>query len=133
MCTLIGREVCLHESMQTWLWRHQDVFLFACWSHKHKFEQFLSRLVVCCGVYFIYPWFPHWLKLGKALQTSCVKQSIFHLSWHFKEEKSVFWKAFFLQNKNFMLASLHVHDFTTGNNFSCISTMTCQQFCVFSW
>ena len=83
-------------------------------------------------VYFIYPWFPRWLKLGKASQTSCVKQSIFHLSWHFKEEKSVFWKAFFLQNKNFMRASLHVHDFATGNNFSCISTMTCKQFCVFS-
>ena len=50
-------------------------------------------------VYFIYPWFPHWLKLGKALQTSCVKQSIFHLSWHFKEEKSVFWKAFFCKTR----------------------------------
>ena len=31
----------------------------------------------------------------------------FHLRWHFKEEKSVFWKAIFLQNKNW----LRVQDF----------------------
>ena len=31
----------------------------------------------------------------------------FRLSWHFKREKSVFWKAFFLQNKNW----LRVQDF----------------------
>ena len=31
----------------------------------------------------------------------------FHLSWHFKQEKSVFWKAIFLQNKNW----LRVQDF----------------------
>ena len=31
----------------------------------------------------------------------------FRWSWHFKREKSVFWKAFFLQNKNW----LRVQDF----------------------
>jgi len=61
--------------------------------------------------YFIYP-FPRRLKLGKSLQTCCV--NFFRLSWHFKREKSVFWKAAFLQNKN----SLHVQDFATCKNFS---------------
>ena len=40
------------------------------------------------------------LKLGKSLQTCCV--NFFLLSWHFKREKSVFWKASFLQNKNWL-------------------------------
>ena len=42
--------------------------------------------------------FPHRLKLGKSLQTCCVK--FFHLDWYFKCKKSVFWKASFFQNKN---------------------------------
>ena len=29
-------------------------------------------------------------------------QFVFRLSWHFKQEKSVFWKASFLQNKNWL-------------------------------
>ena len=50
-------------------------------------------------VYIIYP-FPRRLKLGKSLQTCCV--NFFRLSWHFKLEKPVFWKASFLQNKNWL-------------------------------
>ena len=38
MCTLSGWEECLHESMETWLWR-QDVLLFACLSGNHEFEK----------------------------------------------------------------------------------------------
>ena len=47
-------------------------------------------------VYFIYP-FPRRLKLERSLETCCV--NFFRLSWHFKREKPVFWKASFLQNK----------------------------------
>ena len=50
-------------------------------------------------VYFIYP-FPRRLKLGKSLETCCV--NFFRLSWHFKREKPVFWKASFLQNKDWL-------------------------------
>ena len=38
----------------------------------------------------------------------------FRLSWHFKLEKPVFWKAFFLQNKDWF----RVQDLATGKNFS---------------
>ena len=50
---------------------------------------------------FIHP-FPRRLKLGKPLQ-NMLCQFFFRISWHFKREKSVFWKASFLQNKNIWL------------------------------
>ena len=34
--------------------------------------------------------------------TNMLCQFFSHLSWHFKLEKSVFWKAYFLQNKNWL-------------------------------
>ena len=37
--------------------------------------------------------FPRRLKLGKSLQTCSV--NFFRLSWQFKRQKSVFWKAYF--------------------------------------
>ena len=51
----------------------------------------------------------------------------FRLSWHFKREKSLFWIASFLQNKNW----LRVQDFATGKNFS-FNQRHNKQFCVFS-
>ena len=47
--------------------------------------------------YFIYSFLCQ-LKLGKTLQTSCVI-FFFCLSWHFKRENSVFWKASFCKTK----------------------------------
>ena len=47
-------------------------------------------------VYFIYPFLCR-LKLGKSLQRRCV--NFFRLSWHFKREKSVFWKASFCKTR----------------------------------
>ena len=44
--------------------------------------------------------FPPWLKLERSLETCCV--NFFRLSWHFKREKPVFWKASFLQNKDWL-------------------------------
>ena len=66
-------------------------------------------------VYFIYP-FPRRLKLGKSLETCCV--NFFRLSWHFKREKPVFWKASFLQNKDWLHVQVREQDFATGQNFS---------------
>ena len=47
----------------------------------------------------IYP-FPRRFKLEKSLETCSV--NFFPLSWHFKREKPVFWKASFLQNKDWL-------------------------------
>ena len=58
--------------------------------------------------------------------TKKVCQFFFRLSWQFKREKSVFWIASFLQNKNW----LRVQDFATGKNFS-LNQRHNKQFCVF--
>ena len=50
-------------------------------------------------VYFIYP-FLRRLKLEKSLETCCV--NFCRLTGHFKREKPVFWKASFLQNKDWL-------------------------------
>ena len=42
----------------------------------------------------------------------------FRLSWHLEREKSVFWKASFLQINKIWRARLRVQDFATGENFS---------------
>ena len=42
----------------------------------------------------------------------------FRLSWHFKREKPVFWKASFLQNKDWLHVQVREQDFATGQNFS---------------
>ena len=68
-------------------------------------------------VYFIYP-FPRRLKLGKSLETCCVN-FFFRFKWHFKQEKPVFWKISFLQNKNWLRQyNLRAQDFATGKNLS---------------
>ena len=54
----------------------------------------------------------------------------FHLSPHFKREKSVFWKASFCKNKNWLRARLRVQDFATGKNFS-FNQRHNKQFCIF--
>ena len=55
---------------------------------------------------FIYP-FPRRLKLGKSSETGCV--NFFRLSWHFKREKPVFWKASFLENRDWLRATSFVY------------------------
>ena len=42
----------------------------------------------------------------------------FRLSWHFKREKSVFWKHFFAKQELIKRARLRGQDFATGKNFS---------------
>ena len=65
--------------------------------------------------YFIYPFLCQ-LKLGKSLQKSCVI-FFFCLSWHFKWENSVFWKAsfcktkYFATRKNFSFNQCHNKEF----------------------
>ena len=51
MRALIAREACLHESMQTWLWR-QDVLLFARYSRNRKFGNVFELKTP--HIYFIY-------------------------------------------------------------------------------
>ena len=57
-------------------------------------------------VYFIYP-FPRRLKLGKSLETCCV--NFFRLSWHFKQEKPIFWKASFLAKQRLTMRTSSVY------------------------
>ena len=57
----------------------------------------------------------------------------FRLSWHFKREKSVFWKAYFLAKQELIMwARLHVPDFATGKNFS-FNQSGNKEFRIFSW
>ena len=65
--------------------------------------------------YLIYP-FPRRLKLEKSLERCCV--NFFRSSWHFKQEKPVFWKASFCKTKTDYAYKLRVQDFATGKNFS---------------
>ena len=74
------------------------MFCFPCANHAStNLKKILSWKTR--QVYFIYP-FPRRLKLEKSLETCCV--NFFRLSWHFKREKPVFWKASFLQNKDWL-------------------------------
>ena len=43
---------------------------------------------------------------------------LFRLSWHFKREKSVFWKASFCKQELITRARIRGQDFATGKNFS---------------
>ena len=76
-----------------------DVKMF-CFSRAYHASTNLKKVVELKTqqASFIHP-FPRWLKLGKPLQ-NMLCQLFFRISWHFKREKSVFWKASFLQNKN---------------------------------
>ena len=56
--------------------------------------------------------------------------NFFHISWHFRWEKSIFWKASFLKNNNWLCSRLHVQDFVTGENFS-FNQFHNKDFCVF--
>ena len=75
-----------------------DVKMF-CFSHAYHASTNLKKVLSwkTRQIYFIYP-FPRRLKLEKSLEICCVN-FFFRLSWHFKREKPVFWKALFLQNK----------------------------------
>ena len=66
-------------------------------SRKHEFEKGFELKTQ--QVYFIYP-FPRRLKLEKSLETCCI--NFFSLELTFKREKPVFWKASFLQNKDWL-------------------------------
>ena len=55
----------------------------------------------------------------------------FRLSWHFKREKSVFWKHLFAIQELITRARLRVQDFATGKNFS-FNHRHNKEFCVFS-
>ena len=55
---------------------------------------------------------------------------LFCLNWHFKREKSIFWKASFWKKELIMRASLRVHDFATGKNF-CFNQCHNKEFWVF--
>ena len=59
--------------------------------------------------------------------TNMLCEFFLRLSWHFKREKSVFWTAHFMQNKNWLT---RVQDFATGKNSS-IGGVT-KIFCFFS-
>ena len=74
-----------------------DLKMFCCARNNHARTNL--KKVLSWKVHFIYP-FPLGLKLGKSLQTCCI--NFFHLSWHFKWEKSVFSKASFLQSENWL-------------------------------
>ena len=50
--------------------------------------------------------------------TNKLCQFCFRLSWHFKREKSVFWKHLFAKQELITRAKLRVQDFATGKNFS---------------
>ena len=96
-------------------------------TRKHQFEKKVLGLKTG-QVYFIYP-FPRRLKLWKSLQTWCV--NFFRLCWHFKREKSVFWKAaFFAKQELIMRATLRVQDFATRKNFS-FNQCHNKEFCCF--
>ena len=62
--------------------------------------------------------------------TNKLCQLFFRLSWHFKREKSVFWKASFAKQKLITRARLRVQDFATGKNFSFIHCHN-KELCVF--
>ena len=101
-------------------WKHGFNVKMFCFSHAYQattnLKQFLSWKLKS---YFIYPFLCQ-LKLGKSLQKSCVI-FFFCLSWHFKWENSVFWKASFCKTKYF----------ATRKNFS-FNQCHNKEFCVFS-
>ena len=104
------------------------MFCFSCANHAStNLKKVLSWRT--WQVYFIYP-FPRWLKLEKSLETCCV--NFFRLSWHFKREKPVFWKASFLQTKIGYAYKLRVQDFATGNDFSFNQCSKQESFAFFS-
>ena len=60
-------------------------------------------------------------------------ESIFlRFSWHFKREKSVFWKASFAKQELITRARLRRQDFATGKNFS-FNQRHAKSFAFFSW
>ena len=84
-------------------------------------------------VYFIYP-FPCWLKLGQSLQTCCNVIFFFYLSWHFKQEKFIFWKeSFFAKQELITHARLCVPDYTTGIRISLLISDIMTKSLAFFW
>ena len=92
-------------------------------TRKHEFEKVFG--LKTGQFYFIYP-FPRRLKIF-----TNVMCQLFRLSWHFKREKSVFWKAaFFAKQELIMRARLRLQDFATCKNFS-FNQCHNKEFCCF--
>ena len=106
---------------QRW-WARRNV----CCSRATRKQEFEKVFGLKTGqVYFIYP-FPRRLKIF-----TNVMCQLFRLSWHFKREKSVFWKAaFFAKQELIMRARLRVQDFATCKNFS-FNQCHNKEFCCF--
>ena len=70
--------------------------------------------------------------LENLYKTWCIK-FFFCLSWHFKRENSLFWKAsFFAEQELITGARLCAQDFMMGKNFS-FNQRHNKEFCNFSW
>ena len=107
-----------------------DVKMFCCALANHaSIEQArIWKRFLIWEVYNIYP-FPHRLKPEKSLQTHCV--NFFRLSWYFKREKSVLWKASFLQNKNWLRARNVVNNTSRPARISLFIIAISKDFCFF--
>ena len=57
---------------------------------------------------------------------------IFHLSWHFKQEKSVFWKASFCKTRTDNACKTLCTGLAIGKNSS-FNQWHNKEFCIFSW
>ena len=80
-------------------WEYVNMVVASCFAFRALITQariWKSFQVKTRQVYFIYPFFRR-LRLGKSLQRKCV--NFYRLSWHFKREKSVFWKASFCKTR----------------------------------
>ena len=106
---LIGQEACLHESLR----KHgcdSKMFFFSRVNHasmslwdENSTSLLYSHTPSSAGTWRIFP--------------NMLCQCFFPFSWHFKREKSVFWKASFFAIQELMtLARIRVKDFATGEN-----------------
>ena len=106
---------------QRW-WARRNV----CCSQSTRKQEFEKVFGLKTGqVYFIYP-FPRRLKIF-----TNVMCQLFRLSWHFKREKSVFWKAFFLQNKNWLCVQDYVYRTSRLVRISLLISAITKNFVVF--
>ena len=112
---MIGWEECLHES----ICKHGCALKMFCFSRANHASTNLKRFSsskLDKFTLFTYSF------VGWNLENRCKEYvSIFlRLSWHFKREKSVFWKASLIIAKQELItrARLRGQDFATGKNFS---------------
>ena len=106
---------------QRW-WARRNV----CCSQATRKQEFEKVFGLKTGqVYFIYP-FPRRLKIF-----TNVMCQLFRLSWHFKREKSVFRKAAFLQNKNWLCVQDYVYKTSRLVRISLLISAITKNFVVF--